>query len=105
MERFTEKLGLDASQQQQVEAILAASRPSPAAMEAHHQEMQKRTDALLTAFAADTFDARSLDLAPPADAAGGPPMFRSEVLAKLVPILRADQREKLAASMDKPMAK
>jgi hypothetical protein len=94
------ELGLDATQQQSVESILASNRPSPAAMEARHAAMKQRTEALLTAFAGDAFDAGKLDLSPPADAMG-PGHLRPEVLAQIVPLLRADQREKLAASMEK----
>jgi hypothetical protein len=96
---LTETLGLDASQQTQVQAIMDANRPTPAAMQAHHDAQAARTDALLTAFVADGFDANKLELAPPVDAAMGPGMH-GQFLAKLVPILRADQRETLAASIE-----
>jgi Spy/CpxP family protein refolding chaperone len=97
---LTEMLGLDASQQSQVQAIMAADRPAPAAKQARHEAMAARTNALLTAFTADGFDANKLELAPPVDAAMGPGMH-GQFLAKLVPILRADQRETLASSMEK----
>jgi hypothetical protein len=95
---LTETLGLDASQQSQVQALMTADRPAPAAKQARHEAMAARTDALLSAFTADGFDANQLELAPPVDAAMGHGMH-SQFLAKLVPILRADQRETLAASI------
>jgi Spy/CpxP family protein refolding chaperone len=99
LSHLTETLGLDAAQQSQVQALMTANRPAPAAMQARHEARAARTDALLTAFAADGFDANKLELAPPVDAAMGPGMH-GQFLAKLVPILRADQRETLASSME-----
>jgi hypothetical protein len=97
---LTAQLGLDAAQQQSVAGLLAQDRPAPAAMQARHQEMKARTEALLTAFAGTSFAAGNLDLAPPAEGKMGP-AGHAQFLAQLVPILRADQRETLAASMEK----
>jgi Spy/CpxP family protein refolding chaperone len=98
---LTTQLDLDAAQQVTVEGLLAkGERPSPAAMQAKREEAQKRNDALLTAFASDSFDAAKL--APSASPEGrmGFAQHRAEFLAQLVPVLRADQREKLASSME-----
>ena len=100
LDRMTRELGLDAAQQQQVASLLAAQ---PAPKEPHGDERRHRMDALLTAFEADTFDAKTAVPAPPM-APGD--MIREgtdrEVafLTKLLPILRPDQREKLASGME-----
>jgi hypothetical protein len=97
---LTSQLDLDAAQQASVEGILAkGEQPSPAAMQAHREEAKKRNDALLTAFAGDSFDATKLDLSPSTEGRMGFAHHRTEFLAQLVPVLRADQREKLASSM------
>jgi Spy/CpxP family protein refolding chaperone len=96
-QRLTTQLGLDSAQQQSLAAITATdARPAPAEMAARRDARKARMDALLTAFASDSFDATKLDF-------GGrnPGLEKGHAafLAKLVPILRADQREALAASM------
>lgn len=102
-ERMTRELGLDAAQQQQVASLLA-SQPAPSEgpmkmMEEHRH----RTDALLNAFESDTFDARTASPTPPTTAAQ---MVREgtdqEVafLSRLLPILRPDQRDRLATNME-----
>jgi Spy/CpxP family protein refolding chaperone len=100
LERMTRELGLDTAQQHQVAALIAA-QPTP---QGHPmEERRRRMDALLTAFEADTFDART--------AAPAPPMSPAEMvregtdrqvafLSQLMPILRPDQREKLATAME-----
>jgi hypothetical protein len=66
------------------------------------EEQQRRLDTILSGFASDTFDARSVLPA----AAQIADMVRQHTdrevawLTKLVPILRPDQREKLAASIE-----
>jgi hypothetical protein len=95
---LTSELGLDAAQQQQVQALMA-NRPAPAVMSARHEAMKERNAALLTAFTGDAFDAATF--APPVEAQMGPAQH-AQFLAKLVPILTAGQRETLAASMEKP---
>jgi Spy/CpxP family protein refolding chaperone len=101
LDHLTAQLDLDAAQQQKVAALLAAEpQPAPAARQAQHQAMKARTEALLTAFAADSFDAQKLDLAPAAEHRMGAGQHRAQFLAQLVPVLRADQREKLAVSME-----
>jgi Spy/CpxP family protein refolding chaperone len=105
LDGMTKKLDLDAAQQKQVAALLAkGDQPTPAAMETMKADMKKKMDALLAAFEADTFDAKKLDLG--MGPAGKKPhdMMDKEVQfhAQLLPILKPDQREKLAAGMDKP---
>jgi hypothetical protein len=97
---LTTQLGLDANQQVAVGNLLAKGQSAtPATMQARHAEMQAKREALLTAFQGDAFDASKLDLA--AGRGAGMGQARAEFLAQLVPILRADQRETLASSMEK----
>lgn len=103
LEHMTKELGLDDAQQKSVEAILAKSeRMTPEQMQAHRDEMKKKMDALLTAFEADTFDAKKLDLSmmPGKKARDGAVRELTE-LSQIVPILKPEQREKLAAIIER----
>jgi Spy/CpxP family protein refolding chaperone len=99
MEHLTKTLDLDAAQQKKVEPLLAKDAP-PANMA---DEMKKHSDAVLTAFEGDGFDAKKLE---PAGPPAGKGMMASHVafLTALLPILKPEQREKLAASYEKPHA-
>lgn len=97
-DRLTRGLELDAEQQKKVDAIVAkddgkGGRPDPI-------EMKKRIDTLLAAFEKDTFDAKKVE-AFDSKKARGPMDHEAKVLAQLVPILKPEQREKLAAKMEK----
>ncbi len=63
---------------------------------------QNRMDALLTAFQEDSFDAKTL--AKPMQGKTPHDFVHQQVtfVSQLLPILKGDQREKLAMSMDKP---
>lgn len=91
VEHLTRQLDLDAAQQKQVEALVAKDS-APAG------EAKGDREAVLTAFASDRFDAKSLPLEPHAEKG---PAGHARFLASLVPILRPDQREKLAADMER----
>jgi Spy/CpxP family protein refolding chaperone len=99
IDRLTRGLDLDADQQKKVDAVVAkedalkTARPDPA-------EMKKNLEALLVAFEKDTFDAKKLD-AFDAKKARAPMEQETRLLAQLVPILKPEQREKLAAKMEK----
>jgi Spy/CpxP family protein refolding chaperone len=98
--RLTNQLGLDAEQQQRVAAMIASQpRPAPAEMAARRDARKARMEALLTAFASDSFEANKLDLGGREQGVGRE-QHHAAFLAQLVPILRADQRDKLAASME-----
>jgi hypothetical protein len=99
LDRLTRDLALDAAQQQRVAGLLAAQ---PARVEAYHAEYRRRVDAVLNAFPTETFDARTT-----AQTAGSPAAMVHEhvqrkvaFLAELLPILRPDQRDKLASSIE-----
>lgn len=99
IDRLTHGLDLDADQQKKVDALVAkedaakTGHPDPAAM-------KKSVEALLTAFEKDTFDAKKLD-AFDLKKARGPMEEEAKLLAQLVPILKPEQREKLATKMEK----
>jgi Spy/CpxP family protein refolding chaperone len=95
VERLTKELGLDAAQQKKVEAIVPKQEPAPG-----REEMKKQVDALLGAFEADGFDARKIE---GYDSKRVKAHMDAEMkfIAALLPILKPEQREKLAQMMDK----
>jgi len=93
--------GLDLSdaQREQVREAMASKRPNREAAKQRHQAMQKRIDALLTAFATDDFNAAQTmgDFEPPlADMVSR----KVEMLRALLPILDDAQRAKLADRLE-----
>jgi Spy/CpxP family protein refolding chaperone len=99
LDRMTQKLGLDAVQQKQVAGLLAkddvsSGRPGSSGL----RDVGKRhLDALLTAFEAESFDAKSFD---PSWAADKSPADRLHhqvtFLGHLLPILKPEQRDRLS---------
>lgn len=104
IERLTDDLGLNEAQQKQVALLLARSDlPSATAMKMRKDTARARADALLLAFVQETFDAGAPSLA--AAAAKSPhELVEREVVfvSQLLPILKADQREQLAAMREGP---
>jgi Spy/CpxP family protein refolding chaperone len=105
VDRMTREFALDDAQQKQVTALVAkGDAPTPATMQSWHDDMKKKMEALLTAFEQDTFDAKKLDLArapgkkAPHDALDKQVTFVTGMLG----ILRPEQRDKLAASLERP---
>jgi Spy/CpxP family protein refolding chaperone len=90
---LTKELSLDDAQQKKVEAIVPKD-DKPMDFEA----IKKRNEALLDAFEKPDFDAKKLD-------DGAAPKMHGKMdakfLAQLLPILKPEQREKLAADMSK----
>lgn len=89
---------MDAEQTKKIDAIAAnddgkSGRPDPV-------EMKKRLEPLLVAFEKDTFDARKIDAFDPKKARG-PMEQETKILTQVLPILKPEQREKLAARMEK----
>jgi len=101
VDRMTTDLGLDATQQTQLAALIAKQN-SAVAMKAMHDASKAQMDALLTAFAGDTFDASK---ALPTTMGGKTPhdMIDRHItfLTQLVALLHPDQRDKLATQMEK----
>jgi len=72
-------------------------------METRREEMKKRSDALYAAFEGDGFDAKKLELGPPMSKKMSDATDRHvQVLSQLIAILKPEQRDKLAARMDRP---
>lgn len=100
VDQLTTDLGLDSTQQKSVLAILAKEMPPTHAT--MREEMKKRMNSILSAFDGDTFDARKYEQAPVAGKKGVSPMVQhAQFTSQLVPLLRPEQREKLAAKMEK----
>ncbi len=105
LDKLTADLTLDAGQQKQVAAILtkASDPPNAAGMQGRWDDLKKRQDALLTAFASPSFDAKKADLTLlPGKTAHDPMDHMAAFFTQLLPVLHPDQRDKLAASMDRP---
>jgi hypothetical protein len=104
LDRLTSDLALDPDQQRRVAATLAkvADPPSAAAMLSRWDDRKARAEALLDAFASESFDAKKLDLH---ILPGKTPHESMDHIvtffARLLPILHADQRDKLATSLDR----
>ena len=94
LKRYTHDLGLDADQQKKVEAILPKDDKTASARE----EVKKQTDAVLAAFEKESFDARKLDPGAP-KRARDPVEEQVKLFGQLLPILKPEQRERLARSL------
>lgn len=110
LERLTRQLGLDPSQQKDVAALLSKSdHPSPPDREDVREAAKRRLDMLLTSFEQDSFDAGAA-LEPPADAGRGGLQVHERLehevglLGQLLPILTAEQRDRLAVLVEKQHA-
>jgi Spy/CpxP family protein refolding chaperone len=105
LDKLTDDLVLDAGQQKQVAALFVKANDPPGAvgMKSRWDNTRARLDALLTAFAGDAFDARKADLTVlPGKTAHEPMEHMATFFSQLLPILRIDQRSKLATDLDKP---
>jgi Spy/CpxP family protein refolding chaperone len=102
LEHMTHDLGLDAEQQKQVGAILAKVDDPMMSAKTQQDDRQKRMDTLLAAFQQDSFDARKLGAPMAGKAMHDGIEQHVTFISQLLPILKPDQREKLASSMDKP---
>lgn len=95
VERMTRELNLDAEQQKKVEAALsAAGKGAPDA----RADAKKRMDAILAAFEKEGFDANKLG-SPDAKHARQPLEDEAKFLGAILPVLKPEQREKLATTM------
>lgn len=96
MESFTRDLGLDAEQQKKIEAAYPAADSK--AVSDVREEAKKELDALLTAFEKDTFDPKAAI----GDVHKAKRAFEELVafMAKITPVLKPEQREKLAKKLE-----
>jgi Spy/CpxP family protein refolding chaperone len=103
LERMKSQLVLDLDQQKEVAAVLAKTAPPAGAAQAHFDAMKKQMDTLLAAFEKDAFDAKKLDLSATPGKKPTEALDRQvKYLELLLPILTAGQRDRLAASIDRP---
>jgi arsenate reductase len=103
VERMAKDLGLDSEQQKKVEPIVTKPDDHAAAV-AMYAEAKKKTDPLLAAFESDAFDAKKLDaFKAPGKKGRGAVESGIKLMSQIVPILKPDQREKLAATFDTRM--
>lgn len=108
LERLTKYLELDPSQQEQVSALI--SKEDRSALPPHPEAWdggRKRLDALLTAFEQDSFDAGAAlptvgDAGHPAQPLHGWVDREVTLFERILPILKPEQREKLATYVEKP---
>ena len=101
VERMTKELDLDDAQQKAVLPLLAKQGPNPGQMQTFMADAKKRMDALLTAFDGATFDAKKLDLGESPKKAHEMMDRHVQFFTALLPILKPEQREKLAAKMER----
>lgn len=101
VEKLAKELDLDADQQKKVEGLMAKPAPKGPAAENGREGMKKRMEALLTAFEADAFDAKKLDEGTPARKMAEGMSEHLQFLNGLLAILKPEQREKMAANMEK----
>lgn len=105
LEHLTKELDLDAAQQKSVGALLdKADHPTEASIVARREEGKKRLEALLTAFEGDAFDAKKADLGGPGKDLRERLEHNVQFLGQLLALLKPEQREKLAAGMEKHSA-
>jgi len=97
IDRLTRGLELDADQQKKIDALAPKDDAKGPDLQG---DMKKRTEALLTAFEKDGFDAKKADAF---DMKKNRAALEEEtkLLAQLLPILKPEQREKLAAKMER----
>jgi Spy/CpxP family protein refolding chaperone len=99
VERLVRDLDLDAEQQKKAQA-LAKDDPKAPTLETARADAKKRGEALLAAFEKDGFDAKKLE-APDTKRARQGAEQEVKLVSSLLPILKPEQREKLAARMEK----
>jgi Spy/CpxP family protein refolding chaperone len=104
VDRLTKDLDLDATQQKTILDLATKQAPKPGNPMAMRDDWKKSTDALVDAFEKDTFDAKKLDLYSGANKKGHMGLQHEvDFLAQVVPILKPEQRDKMAARLEKPM--
>ena len=97
LDELVSALRLDAGQRDRVWALVDKT---PSAMESPYETRRQRAEALFAAFEAPTFDARTVVTAPGETNVRERVDERVSFVCDLVPMLRPDQREKLAALVE-----
>jgi hypothetical protein len=103
VDRMTAELGLDDGQKKAVAAVFTKDTTmTPASMQARHDAIQKRIDAVLADFPKDTFDAKKADLsAPPGKTPHDLMERQASIATALLGILKGDQVIKYADRVDR----
>ena len=96
LQRYTRELGLDAEQQKKLANIVPPENRAANARE----ELAKQTEVLLAAFEKEAFDAKNLDLGA-TKAARAPIEDQVKLFGQLLPILKPEQRERLAKNLER----
>lgn len=99
LERLTKDLGLDEDQKKKVEAIAAKGAAGTTTVDMR-AEAKRHTLALIEGFEKDDFDAAKVP-APSFKVMRGPIGEQAFYVAELLPVLKPEQREKLAARLEK----
>jgi hypothetical protein len=101
-ERMAKDLDLDVEQQKKVEPLV--TKDDQAAAAAMYAEAKKKTDPLLAAFESDAFDAKKLEaFKAPGKKDRGAVESGIKLMSQLAPILKPEQRTKLAGTFDERM--
>lgn len=98
LEHYTKDLGLDAEQQKKVDAMLPKDDPKAADPA---EEAKKKTETVLAAFEKETFDAKTILAADATKKTAQPMADLVKFMNQLLPVLKPEQREKLAAKLEK----
>lgn len=99
LQRMTAELGLDAAQQKSVGALIA-KEATGTGIDAMRDDLKKQVEATLTGFETDSFDPQKTFAQTMSMAKAG--MEKQVVfVTQLLPILRPEQREKLALSTER----
>jgi Spy/CpxP family protein refolding chaperone len=101
LERYTKELDLDAEQTKKAQALLPKDDGKGEDMTAMREEAKKHQDAVLAAFEKDGFDAKKLMTPVDGKKMRGPMEAEMKFLTAYIAILKPEQREKLAARIDK----
>jgi Spy/CpxP family protein refolding chaperone len=103
LERMKMQLGLDPEQQRQVAAVLSREAGTPTGAQARIDAGKKQMEALLVAFEKDALDSKKVDLSPFAGRKASDPMDRQvKYIGQLLPILKPEQRDRLAGLVEHP---
>jgi len=101
--RITNDLGLDATQDKAMDGVVAKATPKAETPGDARTEWKQQGAALSAAFEKDTFDAKKQDFFSKANKKGHEGLQdHIDLLALVVPVLKPEQREKLAAKLEHP---
>ncbi len=101
--RITNDLGLDAAQDKAIDAVVAKATPKAETPGDARTEWKAQASVLSTAFEKDAFDAKKQDFFSKANKKGHEGLQdQVDLLTLVVPVLKPEQREKLAAKLEHP---